>query len=258
MIAILGALQPGIVEIKQALEGRRLVALQEAGWSVRAYTGLVAGQNILLIQSGMGRENAQRAAACAWKHCATLSEPLRCLVSLGFGGGLTPDAAIGDLLLCKKSLSDDDQAQPYDSSDEIYSLALRSIQDCPLTYRSGTCLTAAQPVAQPEQKAALAARYQAQVVDMENYWVASFAAAHRLPFLGIRAISDIFSEVLPPFDRLISSQGAPVWKQAIPHFLAHPGDLAALPRLYQSAAAARKSLGLFFCAFISTIKEAQQ
>lgn len=76
------------------------------------------------------------------------------------------------------------------------------------------------------------------------------AAARQIPFLAVRAISDTLTQSLPQFDRFSNLRGAQLWREAIRHFLARPGELAQVPWVYRNALQARKSLTCFLDAFV--------
>lgn len=83
----------------------------------------------------------------------------------GFGGALDPGLKIGDVVI------DDPPGRIY-TSDALIST--------------------------PEEKAELYARTGAQVVDMENAIVRTFAEHLGIRFVGIRAVSDTASDSLDP------------------------------------------------------------
>ncbi len=61
----------------------------------------------------------------------------------------------------------------------------------------------------PQDKAAAFARTGALAIDMESHHVARAAAAHGLPFIAIRAISDRADEALPScFADFVDAEGA--------------------------------------------------
>jgi hypothetical protein len=90
---------------------------------------------------------------------------------------------------------------------------------------------------------------------MENYWIAERASQHHIRFLAVRSISDGFSDRLPDFDRFMGERGEFKAGQGLWHFATHPDQLNTIPRLYQNAQLARKSLANFFQAFYPTLIE---
>ncbi len=61
----------------------------------------------------------------------------------------------------------------------------------------GAILGLDQLLSSPQEKAAAFARTGALAIDMESHHVARAAAAHGLPFIAVRAISDQANETLP-------------------------------------------------------------
>jgi adenosylhomocysteine nucleosidase len=257
LIAVMSAIHQEITGIKKLIRADRVHPLpgtHENGW--RLFRGTYAGQEILLLQFGMGAEKAQRGAELIYAQSASPASTLQVLLNLGFGGALTPGLGIGDLILCQQLLCNDAlyASLPCESDDQLLALAQGAMQGGPLNLLTGANLTVERPIPRPEEKAALGDRFQAQVVDMETYWIARFAAGHGIPFLAVRAISDAASESLPPFDRFISAKGAWLWKDTLRHFMARPAELAALGRLYRNSLQAMQSLTLFFQTFIPKIE----
>lgn len=222
---------------------------------LHAYQGVYTGQEILLLQSGMGMENAQRAVKYVDHPHAHDSGGLSGLLFLGFGGALTPGASIGDLIFCQKLFCNDVAyaSQPYESDRHLLVMAQAAMKGSPVRWVIGTSLTVNQPATKPEVKANLNAHYHAQVVDMESYWVACSAVELGIPFLAVRAISDTSDELLPPFERFINARGDWLWKEALRYFWTRPGDLAAIPRIFRNSRLAGKNLAFFFRTFIPQI-----
>jgi hypothetical protein len=103
----------------------------------------------------------------------------------------------------------------------------------------------AQAASTPEAKSALSKAFQADVVDMESYWIGRIASAREVPFLAVRAISDTLRDSLLPFSRFIDMNGKLLQQRAILYFLSHPQHLSKLFALSRSARRARKNLTAF-------------
>src|SRR4030042_4098178 len=93
------------------------------------------------------------------------------------------------------------------------------------------------------------------IVEMENYWNAQQASQSGIRFLAVRAISDGTQDRLPEFINILDAEGKMPVKRGLQHFAAHPHEITFLPRLYQNARMARKSLVEFFHAFYPMILE---
>jgi hypothetical protein len=100
-------------------------------------------------------------------------------------------------------------------------------------------------VSTPEAKRSLGKAFHADIVEMESYWIARMASAGQIPFMAVRAVSDLLRDSLPPFDRLLDSNARWRWKKAALYFVSSPQQLMRLPALYRNARQARRSLTTF-------------
>lgn len=133
----------------------------------------------------------------------------------------------------------------YHSDVDLVRLATQALEDSRMRGCIGSGVTVPQLVGSPEKRGALSRAFQAQIVDMESYWIARVASDRQIPFVAVRAISDTESDSLPPFDEMLAPDGGWQWGKAIPYFAAHPRHLAALLSLSRNVRAARKTLTAF-------------
>jgi adenosylhomocysteine nucleosidase len=120
------------------------------------------------------------------------------LVSFGIAGALHPDLRTGDVVVAQ-TVVDRTGANAPANSEWVRTIA-RSAQGRDEEGRRiviGAILGLDSLVSSPEDKAAAFARSEAWAIDMESHHVARAAAAHGLPFIAIRAISDRADEILP-------------------------------------------------------------
>lgn len=238
MLALLAALKEEIVDL------RKSIALQESyTWQdCYIYAGAYKGKAVLLAQTGIGKERAEAATRFILERY-----PVTALVSLGFAGALVDNLQVGDVILCSTLYSDNGVAKenPCSSDATLVSLSLQALPGAVTRLSQGKSVTVAQPASTPEAKSALGKAFQADVVDMESYWIGKIASARKVPFLSVRAISDRLPDSLPPFDRFIDANYKWRWQRAATHFLSHPHHLAKLFTLYRNARRARKNLTAF-------------
>ncbi|MFC1878840.1 hypothetical protein ACFLZW_02890 [Chloroflexota bacterium] len=209
--------------------------------------GIFTGKDILLVQTGIGKECAQGATNYILE-----KYPIKVIISLGFGGALAAEVNVGALVVCQKlfngAYANDNR---FCSSDpNLIAQVIKAMNGLSICLISGNALTVDHLVIRPEEKGALGKAFPAQVVDMESFWIASIANRRKIPFLAVRSISDTLGESMPPFDRFLNSKGAWLWKEALHHFLTTPGDLIELPRLFIHAQTASRSLTTFLRVFI--------
>jgi len=191
------------------------------GWQKRGqlYFGNIGETEYLAIAGGMGAEAATRACELV------LAEgQLDALVSYGWSGalscGLKPPAA------CVI-------AEVIDS---------RTNQQFRTASSEGQRLLTLDHVARPDEKRALAQKYQAPLVDMEAAAVARVAAARNIPFYCFKGISDGYNDNLPDFNRFLGSDGQLQMYAFVAYALLHPKYWSALLQLGRQSQDAARNL----------------
>lgn len=119
--------------------------------------------------------------------------------------------------------------------------------------RFGSSVTSAQFALKPREKLELGKAFNADIVDMESYWVAKAAAEKRVPLICIRAVSDAVHESSLPFDLLLTPDGKLRQEETAIHILAHPHHLVRLLATYRNTRRARRSLTNCICCFLTRL-----
>ena len=210
----------------------------------RMYKGKYEKRDVLLLQTGIGRESAEIATKFILEHY-----PITTLLSLGFAGALTKKSKVGDIIICSTlhcanglTQRGPKSGETYSSDASLVSLASHALEGTALRFSRGSSVTVTQLVSSPEAKRALGEAFGADIVEMESYWIARIAADRQVPFIAVRAISDSMQDSLLPFDQILTLNGEWQWKKAIPYFTSRPHHLTKLFTLYSNAQQARKSL----------------
>jgi adenosylhomocysteine nucleosidase len=152
------------------------------------------------------------------------------LISTGFAGALNNESEVGDLLLAKNfSTIDLRQPQPALSG---------------LSVHTGELLTLRSVVHSPEDRETMARESGAAAVDMETEFIARSCAAHGIPLLSLRVITDTPHQPFPAppevlFD--VEQQRTHIWPFA-KFFLARPNRVPDLVQFAKRIARARKIL----------------
>lgn len=92
------------------------------------------------------------------------------------------------------------------------------------------------------EKHLLAQKYSADCVDMEAAAVAEVAAATKIPFLAIKAVSDSLAFPMPDMNRFIGSDGRFAAGRFMLHTLRHPSSWKAVAQLARNSALATRNL----------------
>jgi adenosylhomocysteine nucleosidase len=242
MIALLGAFSQETAGL------RRQMAVEEvvAGPACKVYRGQLGGRPCLLAQTGIGRQRAEKATQFVLERY-----PVTALISIGFAGALTSDLKIGDVVVCSTvhcaSGFEVQGSEPgaYATDTALYDIAAQPTGDRAIRFSLGTCVTTPGVVSGARAKQELGHEFQAQIVDMESYWIAGAASARRVPFLAIRSISDTLQDDLRAIDHILDSEGRVVWKRVVPYFLLHPHHLPSMLTGFRNMRRAERSLTAF-------------
>jgi len=242
MIALLGAFRQEIAGLRRQLIIEKSVASR--AWTV--YRGKLMGNDCVIVQTGMGRLRAEGATQYLLDHY-----PVASIVSLGFAGALTPELAIGDVVVCATmrcaSGFDAEEGESDACAADANLLALASQVSRDMTARScvGSGVTVMELDASPQRMQELRQTFRAEIVDMESYWIARIAAVRQIPFIAVRSISDTMQQGVQPFDRILTSDGRLLWKRAALCFLSRPHHLANVFTLFKNTRRARMTLTAF-------------
>ena len=237
-ILLLGAFAQEIDGLRRQLDVEEVIAEK----NYKLYRGSYENRDILLVQTGMGKERAESATNSVLEHY-----PVTAIVSLGFAGGLNPELEIGDVVFCSTlyhangSGQEDPEAKPCTSDTNLISLASECPEDIGASCLIGSCVTVLELESDTQKQQELAETYHADVVEMESYWIARIASDRGIPFIAVRSMSDRGSDV-QPFDRILAPDGSLLWKEAIVSFTIHPHYLIKVFNLYLQVRVAHKNL----------------
>ncbi|HEY2711882.1 MAG TPA: hypothetical protein VGI60_05150 [Chthoniobacterales bacterium] len=156
------------------------------------------------------------------------SQPIDLLISSGFAGGIDPSLGVGDLLLAENHSA----PQLLERAREI------------LIARVGKLATTERVVEGAAERERLAKEHRAVAVDMETEWIARACAAHQIPMLSLRAISDTAAAPFPaPPNVLFNLQRQRTNLLRLTGYLVtHPLAIAGLTRFARQVSSARASL----------------
>lgn len=196
---------------------------------------IAAGPGVHVICSGDGRNlTATLTAAIAEARARFRDCPG--IISFGVAGGLAPqlrpgDCVIGSAILCGS------HRMP---TSQIWSQKL--LQTFPEAV-FGTLLGVSAPIAHPRDKRALYVSTGAVAVDMESHVVATVGAAHGLPVVAMRVITDPAKRALPASAvAAMRPNGTTNIAAMIRSVLTRPRELPALFQTARDAFAARATL----------------
>ncbi|WP_280921851.1 futalosine hydrolase [Streptomyces durhamensis] len=155
-----------------------------------------------LLAAGVGPALAAASTAAALTAAALDGAPYDLVVSAGIGGGFAPEAPVGSLVVADAITVADLGAETADGFVPVTELgfgtvthrppgpAVRAVSEA-TGARTGTILTVSTVTGTASRAAALRGRHPGALAEgMEGFGVAEAAAAHGLPALEIRAVSN--------------------------------------------------------------------
>ena len=205
---------------------RRLGNKSRAGRNgIRTIRGKIGDRGIEVLHTGVGQK------VCGERLAKFLrDQQLDCLISAGFAGALDDELRVGELLLAKNFSTVDMR----ETRSAVSSLPIR-VADL---------LTVAALIDSSEERERIARESGAAAVDMETEFIARACAAHGIPLLSLRVITDTPSQSFPAppnvlFD--IQQQRSHIAVLA-KFFIVHPTRIPGLVQFARRIARARNVL----------------
>ncbi|MGA5322533.1 futalosine hydrolase [Streptomyces seoulensis] len=155
-----------------------------------------------LLAAGVGPALAAASTATALTAAALAGTPYGLVVSAGIGGGFQPEAPVGSLVVADAITAADLGAETPDGFLPVTDLGFGTVTHLPPNSlvrevvaatgaRPGTVLTVSTVTGTATRAAALRERHPGALAEgMEGFGVAEAAAAHGVPVLEIRAVSN--------------------------------------------------------------------
>ncbi|WP_077798019.1 futalosine hydrolase [Streptomyces sp. JHA26] len=155
-----------------------------------------------LLAAGVGPALAAASTAAALTAAALDGAPYGLVVSTGIAGGFAPEAPVGSLVVADEITAADLGAETADGFLPVTDLGFGTVTHHPPAglvravaaatgARPGTVLTGSTVTGTAERAALLRARHPRALAEaMEGFGVAEAAAAHGVPVLELRAVSN--------------------------------------------------------------------
>ena len=222
MIAITFALSAESSDFVGRLENRGVVSRE----GVESTRGRLHGKTIAVIHTGVGKKECRERMEIMLRR-----ERFEFLISAGFAGALEKDLRVGHLLV----------AENFSSPQMLGSPKLVLADEGTFL---GKLLTVPRMVDAVAERESLNKKTGAAAVDMETETLAEICAAHDLPMLSLRSISDTASEPFPApahvlFD--VAKQKTDFVRLGS-YLLTHPSAFARLNAFRERVAIARRTL----------------
>ena len=192
-------------------------------------------------------DGAAKAARTADRLCERYRPSL--LVGAGVAGALSPDLEVGDIVVAFRVVDDAGEAPPPNGVLVVHAAAKPGA-------RQGTLVSVDRPLVTRAEKAGWFARLGPgpAAVDMESAAWARAAAAHAIPCLIVRVVSDTADEELPGYlSECMDTEGGIRRAAVVGRALARPASIPALLRMRRRVHAQSVRLAAFVEQFISEV-----
>ncbi len=212
-----------------------------------APTAPASARPVLVLQTGMSGAGLGAGGVVG----AIRATRPAAILAVGFGGGLAPTLAVGDLVLADPVV-DPSVPRYWWPAVGLASTAAAAARRAGLALHTGPVLSVSRVEASPAGKAVVAGRSAALALDMESAGFARAAAEAAVPFLAVRVISDAAGDRLPdePW-RLVTVDGRAPLGRALRYLGRRPGALPGLLRAGLRARRAAATLTAFLGAFLA-------
>jgi len=194
---IIGAMEEEVTLLRDKIENRQTLTL--AGLEI--YTGTLNGTDVALLKSGIGKVSAAMGAALLLEHCKP-----DLIINTGSAGGLAPTLSVGDIVVS-------DEARYHDADVTAFGYEIGQMAGCPAAFKADDKLVSAAEacikqlnlnavrglivsgdafINGAEGLAKIRHNFpQAVAVEMEATAIAHVCHNFGVPFVVVRAISDV-------------------------------------------------------------------
>ncbi len=232
-ILVTFALHPEFAPWRRRRDFRRSKTGGLPVWATR-----IGVADLRVALTGMGPRHAERAVY------TLLADRPDFVIASGLCGSLRPDYRVADILVAG-AVSSSANSRPLRTDDSLFQFAAASgARPVDLLHTSDVLIL------RPEEKALLAPL--AHAVDMESYAILDAAAAHRIPGVAIRAVSDANDQSLPyDLTGVLDDLGHVSVLHLLGQVARSPRQFPELLRLGRCSRAAAASLARFLDEFLT-------
>ena len=208
MIALLSATWDEIPQLKKEI----ITTSDPDSPGLDCLVGDLYGQSVILAVTGVGIKRARTTTSLIIQKYKP-----RLIIFAGFGGALSPDLKVGDIVVGESVTS-------LKKNEDHVLFHSFTITDADFTI--GKILTESKFINRPEEKKRLCDSSGSVVVDMETWGIVEAAQQTKTPVASVRAVSDEADEHLPDMAAIFSQSGELDTTKAEVYFEANPKLLA--------------------------------
>ena len=213
-LGIIAAMEPEVRSLVESLENQRT---QEVANQL-IYEGTIAGKEVVLIQSGIGKVNATIATTLLIERLGVTH-----VINTGSAGGIGTYLAVGDLVVSTQLAYHDADARAFDyaygqvpgmplyypADNLLQAKVKQAAESLSWSTQAGEVLSGDSFISSQERRQAIIGHFpNALAVEMEGAAIAQCCWQFDVPFVVIRAISDLGDEEASiSFDEFIEKVG---------------------------------------------------
>lgn len=243
MIGVICAMSWEASPVLKSLTGLKTTSVD----ATKIYAGSALGKDVIVIASGVGREQALISTKILLSHAK-----LDAVIISGVGGGISPDLSPGCTVIGRQvqhwsghALQDDS----FECSKYLVEKARTLLKSQKGQFFTGPTISTEEPLIRRQQKRDLFWSTGGQSVDSESYWIAKTVASAGIPFINVRFVLDTAADDLPSWVGSVKKADDSGISQA----MTHPADWPKLPFLWKKRRAATRSMKWFFQRYLTAI-----
>jgi adenosylhomocysteine nucleosidase len=235
---------------RQAIQQVLLIDTIQRGAEYCRVIGRRGRCHVCLIQTGIGPANADAVCQAVFKDQAldmAISSGLACALTASSIGELF----IGTDVLATRSEGAKKMEAQVVCDRTLTDMALRAAQAEGLPAQAGRFVSLPRIIWRGEEKRRIAAETGAVALDMESAAIGAMAVEHRIPFVVIRAVSDLVDEDLPMDFNLFLERAD--WLRGAWACVAKPASLVGLRRMRTQMRTASQRITTVFERFLDDV-----
>jgi adenosylhomocysteine nucleosidase len=241
LICIIAAMKEEVSLIK----GRMEISDRPSFGHAKGFLGTWLGRQILVVQSGVGKNRARNVLA---KALDAYSPNL--VISCGFAGGLNKDLKLGDVLIADTVIDSTKKSNKILDSTEVIK-AKEMSNGFAFGIYNGPLITSDEAVCAPKKKKELGEQNSALGVDMETSALLEVTSQRSIPLVSIRVISDTVDQELANFSPCFDENGNVSKMKAGWYILTNPSLIPMAMSLKSQMPVAVKNMTEFLEKFVS-------
>lgn len=199
MIGIIGAMQEEVTALKALMEVKEEKAIHQIPFCL----GTLANQNVVLMQSGIGKVNAAYSTTLLLEYF-----DVDALINIGSAGGLHLHENVGDVVIGREVCYYDVDVTPdrvygqvpgmpvtFKADEKLDALVAEVLDELGIPHHCGLIVSGDQFVSREDQVNLIKKHFpEAMCVEMEAASIAQIAYLYQTPMIVLRSLSDIFGK----------------------------------------------------------------